>query len=229
MQFKSSRVDLLRVLYERKEYWVSHLPCWLNISFKVSFPGGSNGKEFACNVGEMGSTPGLGRSPGGGHGNPLQCSCLENPMDRGAWQGYSPWGHKESVTTERLSTAQAWLILSLEMSFCKVFRGLNSWQWPPVAFNWESHPLTEHTVGSLAASRYPLPLCISTPSLPALRHTVSFFSFLSLWISPALSNLGTFDLGIPFTWKLSLFPLNITSLKKCPQATHLQVVPCSSF
>ena len=37
-----------------------------------------------------GSVPGLGRSPGGGHGNPLQYSCLENPMDRGAWRGYSP-------------------------------------------------------------------------------------------------------------------------------------------
>ena len=52
-------------------------------------PGGLVGKEPACNAGDtgdMGSIPGLGRSPGGGHGNPLQCSCLENPMDRGAWQ-----------------------------------------------------------------------------------------------------------------------------------------------
>ena len=47
------------------------------------------GKEPACNAGDtrdMGSIPRLGRSPGGGHGNPLQYSCLENPMDRGAWQ-----------------------------------------------------------------------------------------------------------------------------------------------
>ena len=43
-------------------------------------------KDFACNVGDMGSIPGLGRSPGGGHGNPLQYSCLEIPMDRGAWR-----------------------------------------------------------------------------------------------------------------------------------------------
>ena len=59
-----------------------------NISIKLSpgFPGGSDGKESACNVGDPGSIPGLGRSPGGGHGNPLQCSYLENPMDRGAWQ-----------------------------------------------------------------------------------------------------------------------------------------------
>ena len=50
------------------------------------FPGGSDGKESACNTGDLGSIPGLGVSPGGGHGNPLQYSCLENPMDRGAWQ-----------------------------------------------------------------------------------------------------------------------------------------------
>ena len=49
------------------------------------FPGGSDGKEFACNAGDQGSIPGLGRSPGEGNGNPLQYSCLENPMDRGAW------------------------------------------------------------------------------------------------------------------------------------------------
>ena len=43
------------------------------------------GKEFACNAGDMGLIPGSGRFPGGGQGNPLQYSCLENPMDRGAW------------------------------------------------------------------------------------------------------------------------------------------------
>ena len=49
------------------------------------FPGGSEGKESACNVGDPGSIPGSGRSPGEGNGNPLQYSCLENAMDRGAW------------------------------------------------------------------------------------------------------------------------------------------------
>ena len=49
------------------------------------FPGGSDGKESACNVGDWGSIPELGRSLGEGNGNPLQYSCLENPMDRGAW------------------------------------------------------------------------------------------------------------------------------------------------
>ena len=50
-----------------------------------SFPRGSDGKVSACNAGDPGSSPGSGRSPGEGNGNPLQCSCLGNPMDRGAW------------------------------------------------------------------------------------------------------------------------------------------------
>ena len=49
-------------------------------------PGGSDGKESARNAGHLGSIPGSGRAPAEGNGNPLQCSCLENPMDRGAWQ-----------------------------------------------------------------------------------------------------------------------------------------------
>jgi len=52
----------------------------------MGFPGGLGGKESTCNAGDLGSTPGLRRSPGGGHGNPLQYSCLENPTDRGAWR-----------------------------------------------------------------------------------------------------------------------------------------------
>ena len=49
------------------------------------FSSGSDGKEFACKAGDLGSIPGLERSPGEGNSNPLQYSCLENPMDRGAW------------------------------------------------------------------------------------------------------------------------------------------------
>ena len=57
----------------------------------------------AGDIGDMGSIPGSGRSPGGGNGSPLQYSCLKNPMDKGAWQA-SPWHHKELDTTEQLST-----------------------------------------------------------------------------------------------------------------------------
>ena len=52
---------------------------------KYGLPGGSTVKNPPANAGDVGSIPGSGRSPGGGHGNPLQDSCLENPMDRGAW------------------------------------------------------------------------------------------------------------------------------------------------
>ena len=57
----------------------------VSVSVCVGFPGGPDGKESACNVGDLGLIPGLVRSLGGGHGNPLQYSCLENSMDRGTW------------------------------------------------------------------------------------------------------------------------------------------------
>ena len=66
----------------------------------VGFPGSLNGKESACNAGDLGSIPGLGRSLGGGHGNPLQYSYLENPHGQRSLVGYSPWGLKGSETTE---------------------------------------------------------------------------------------------------------------------------------
>ena len=61
---------------------------------KLAFPGGSDAAM---------SIPGLERSPGGGHSNPLQYSCLENPHGQRSLAGYSPWSHKKSDTTERLS------------------------------------------------------------------------------------------------------------------------------
>ena len=68
----------------------------------MGFPGGSEVKASASNAGDPGLIPGLGRSPGEGNGNPLQYSCLENPMDGGAWKATVHWGHKESDMTERL-------------------------------------------------------------------------------------------------------------------------------
>ena len=65
----------------------------------------SAGKESNCNAGDPSLIPGSGRSPGRGHGNPLQYSCLENPHGQRSLVGYSPWGCKESDMTERLSTA----------------------------------------------------------------------------------------------------------------------------
>ena len=72
----------------------------------MDFFSGSVGKESAYNVGDLGLIPGLGRSPGGRNGNPLQYFCLENLMDTGAWMATVHGGHKESDMTEQLSTAQ---------------------------------------------------------------------------------------------------------------------------
>ena len=65
----------------------------------LGFPGDSDGKEYIYNAGYLGLIPGLGRSPGRRHGNPLQYSCLENPMDRGAWL----------ATVHGVTKSQTWL------------------------------------------------------------------------------------------------------------------------
>ena len=72
----------------------------------MGFPGGSDGKESACDARDLGSIPGLGRFPGEGNGNLLQFFWLENPHGQRSLAGYSPWSHKELDTTEQLSTAQ---------------------------------------------------------------------------------------------------------------------------
>ena len=87
--------------------YILHLPTYLGYLEEANgFPGGSDSKESTCNGGDLGSIPGLGRSPGGGHGNPLQDSCLEKPHGQRSLAGYSLGRHKELDTTERLSTAQ---------------------------------------------------------------------------------------------------------------------------
>ena len=70
----------------------------------LQFPGSSAGKEPACNAGDPSSIPGLGKFPGEGIGYQLQYSCLENPHGQRSLVGSSPRGHKESDTTEQLST-----------------------------------------------------------------------------------------------------------------------------
>ena len=75
---------------------------WQNVLYIVASPGGSDGKESACNVENLSSVPGLGRSLGGGHGNLLQYSSLKNPTGQRSLASYSPWGHKEPDTPEWL-------------------------------------------------------------------------------------------------------------------------------
>ena len=80
------------------------LICSVALTVFLDFPCGSAGKESTCNAEDLGSIPGLGRSPGGGRGNPLQYSWLENLHEQNKLVGYSPWGRKESDTTEQLNT-----------------------------------------------------------------------------------------------------------------------------
>ena len=87
----------------------------LNID-NLGFPHSSVGKESAYNAGELGLIPGSGRSPGEGNGNPLQYSCLENPMDRGAWQATV---HGVTRVRHDLVTKERELILQSLFSFFK--------------------------------------------------------------------------------------------------------------
>ena len=82
-------------------YMCTHvcLKLWSS-SLTLGLSGGSDGKEYACTAADPGSVPGLERSPGEGKGNPLQYSCLENSMDRGAWSD-----HKELDMTEQLTVS----------------------------------------------------------------------------------------------------------------------------
>ena len=82
--------------------WVpeTKITLWTNHA-SAGLPGGSDGKDSASSAGDPGLIPGSVRSPGEGTGTPLQYSCLENPMDRGAWWATSPWSRKESDMTQR--------------------------------------------------------------------------------------------------------------------------------
>ena len=85
--------------FSRQEYWSGvPLPSLRN---KPRIKQIKQVKNLLASAGDTGSIPGLGRSPGGGHGNPLQYSCLENPHEQRSLAGHSPWGHKESDMTEQ--------------------------------------------------------------------------------------------------------------------------------
>ena len=75
---------------------------------RLGFPGSSASKESTCNARDTSSIPGSGRSPGEGHSDPLQYCWLENPHRQRSPVGYSPWGCKESDTTERLPLSWVW-------------------------------------------------------------------------------------------------------------------------
>ena len=111
-----------KVLFFLERYQVVDENCCFlferTIVCDLCFPGGSDGKEFSCNAGDLGSIPGLGRFPREWNSYPLQYSGLENSMD------YSPWGQKELDTTERLSLSLFfWNFLQPSAKVGEVTRG----------------------------------------------------------------------------------------------------------
>ena len=97
----------------------------INLRYPKGFPCGSDSKVSACNEGDLGSIPGSGRSPGEGNGNPLQHSCLENPMDRGAW-----WATVHGVAKSRTRLSDFTSLFSfigyykMSIPSCATFRPL---------------------------------------------------------------------------------------------------------
>ena len=129
-------------------------PNWIKNFSQADRPkgssGGSDGNDSACIAQDLGSIPGSGRSPGEAHGNSLQYSCLENPMDRGAWRA-TVWGRKESDTAARLGTStqqpytvscsgsQSFVSVSMTTGLMKNAGGA----WPPEkALPWGTRGLT---------------------------------------------------------------------------------------
>ena len=96
---------------------------WPGFPHSLGFPHSSVGKESACNAGDPGSVPGLGRSPGEGNGNPLQYPCLENPRDRGAWRAIVHGVAKSQTRLSDLTTTTtnplAALCLPVHTGLCR--------------------------------------------------------------------------------------------------------------
>ena len=141
---------------------------WYTI-YSTGFPGGLDGKESASNAGDLGSIPGLGRSPEEGSGNPLQDSCLENPHGQRSLEGCSPWGRKESDTTERLNHNKY------------MFKGYNLISFGISISQWNHHHnwTHEHVYHPQKFPLYPylLPLpALPSPTLPLQSTDLLIFS-----------------------------------------------------
>ena len=132
---------------------------WENSPKPLGFPSGSDGKESSWNAGDLGSIPGLGRTPGGGHSNPPQYSCLEDPRGQRSLAGYSPWGWKESDVTEWSSTAHARAPSSSLLPESATSQApLQGW-WPRLGVVWRGGPDFQ---GEVVVRHKPLHICSGT-------------------------------------------------------------------
>ena len=150
-------------------HWFSSPPpFFLNECYStLGFSGGSDSKESTCIVGVLGSILGLGRSPGGGHGNAVQYSCLENPHGLRSLVGYSPWSRRELDLTEAAKHTQYYTIYWLNL-------GMWNYQYRGLAVKLDTDVLLRGGSG------------VSTPSSPCIQRSnireTSQNGFVCTWI-----------------------------------------------
>ena len=128
------------------------------VLYSLGYCGSSDSKESACIVGDLALIPGLGTSPGGGHGNPLQYSCLENPHGQRSLAGYSPWGHKELDMTEGLSTQHTHVVLDM-VALWQVFK-LFIFYKIVLAILHHFHFLTSLRISLSTSAKMPVRICV---------------------------------------------------------------------
>ena len=104
----------------------------------LGLPGVSHGKKSTRNAGDLSSIPGLGRSPGGRYGNPLQYSCLENPLGQRSLAGYSPWGLKETDVTKFSTYSTCFYIIKEKWMILISTYSVWSWAWQINFINFSS-------------------------------------------------------------------------------------------
>ena len=163
----------------------------------MSFPGGSDGKVSACNAEDLGSIPGLGRPPGEGNGNPLQYSCLENPMDGGVW-----WATVHGVAKSRTQlsdftfTFKEFICQKPQLCltcprYCSLMEraDLSERLFPPGWDSWTLEPLAQHPWSLL-------PWICPYQAAPCCASDV-VFDFL-LW--PELHELNCIILSLCSMW-----------------------------
>ena len=162
----------------------------------MGFPGGSDNKESACNAGDVGWIPGLGRSPGEWTGNSLQYSCLENPMDRGVWWASVHWIAKRhdwasNTHTELFIAIFIYIYVCMYACTCvlvyvcgcehmcvytknKPLRKLERWSSSSVTLSWVPASYWQHffpKLGKIKSSRLPSPAGDHSTASPPRKAT----------------------------------------------------------
>ena len=165
--------------------WTDHPHLPLSSTLKISvFPGGSDGKKSAYNVGDPSWIPGSGRSPGEGNGNPLQYSCQENSMDRGVWWA-TVHGIAESDTTKWQRVRHDWV------AHTQLSSGLHYFQWYVLPFyfcpSMTFSLYFEHFL--FITGFYLIMICLVVLLFTFLLAFVNLPEFVRLWFSSQLESL----------------------------------------